>query len=167
MKKLLILVVSLLVFATSCLKDGANTPSSSSSYEGSITVTDLDTGEVTYSEDKASIVVSIPQSENKIMDIMFKGVKFDKMMPLRLNIKVADIPFNTTVSEDDTAVNFVFDAANIIPTVGDVPYKKYKIDRIWGCLGKQVDVMFEMWSKSKRVHFSTVKGDGGSSNTGE
>ena len=94
------------------------------------------------------------------MNIIFNNMKFtDSPLMPKLDIEVPGIPFTPTVSKDETTVNHIFDAYDIVPQVGGINYQKYKIDRIWGCVGKKIDVVFEMLSKQSRVHFTNVKAE--------
>ena len=82
MKKFMLLVSTVvLLFATSCL-DGKNTGGSSSSaeYYGTLTVTDTESGEVTYFDEESQVIVTIPNSYETKFDIVFKGVKFEQYM---------------------------------------------------------------------------------------
>ena len=154
MKKFIFFVLTAVLFiATSCL-NGENTGGSSSAeYYGQLTVTDTETGEISYFDEASQVIVTIPNSYEAKFDIVFKGVKFDKMMPA-LNVSVDGIPFTTTISEDEASINYVFTAENIIPTVGGISYKKYKIDKIEGCIGRNIDINFTMSSKDKAVNFT-------------
>jgi hypothetical protein len=154
MKKFMLLVSTVvLLFATSCL-DGKNTGGSSSAeYYGTLTVTDTESGEVTYFDEESQVIVTIPNSYEAKFDIVFKGVKFDKGMPA-LNVKVEGVPFTNTISEDETTINYIFTAENIIPSVGGISYNKYKIDKLEGCIGRNIDINFTMASKGKSVNFT-------------
>lgn len=154
MKKFLFVICGVLLFATSCLSGGNSAGSSSSSYTGRLTVTDSDSGEVTYSDNQAQVTIWIPNIIEPKFDIVFNGIKFSPMMP-KLNIEIPGIPFTTSVSEDETTINYLFEGENIIPMVGSTAYEKYKIDRVWGCVGKTVEVNFTMASKDSKVHFTT------------
>jgi hypothetical protein len=77
-------------------------------------------------------------------------------MPMKLDIEFDGIPFTTTISEDQTTLNYVFIAKDIVPTVGGVPYEKYIVDSIKGCIGRPVVIDFWMSSKEKSVHFTTA-----------
>ena len=154
MKKFIFFVLTAVLFiATSCL-NGENTGGSSSAeYYGQLTVTDTETGEISYFDEASQVIVTIPNSYEAKFDIVFKGVKFDKMMPA-LNVSVDGIPFTTTISEDEASINYVFTAENIVPTVGGISYNKYKIDKIEGCIGRNIDINFTMSSKDKAVNFT-------------
>ena len=154
MKKFIFYVSAMvLLFATSCL-NGENTgPSSSAEYYGELTVTDTESGEISYFDEDGQVVVTIPNIYEAKFDIVFKGVKFDKMMPA-LNVSVEGVPFSNTISEDETTINYIFSAENIIPSVGGVSYKNYKIDKIEGCIGRNIDINFTMSSKGKAVNFT-------------
>ena len=156
MKKLLILACGVLFFATSCLTGGGSAGSSSTTYHGTLKVMDITTEEVTYSNNAASVTVWIPNIIEPKFDFVFNDMKFDNAMPVKLNIEFAGIPFKSTVSEDETTINYLFEAENIIPTVGGAPYEKYKVDIIKGCIGRNVEIEFEMRSKEKKVYFTTA-----------
>ena len=93
MKKILILACGALFFATSCLSGGGSAGSSSKTYEGVLTVSDVATGEVTYSNKNASVEVWIPNIIEPKFDFIFNSVKFDSAMPIALNIEIAGVPF--------------------------------------------------------------------------
>ena len=154
MKKLILLLsTAVLLFATSCLGNENTGPSSSAEYYGQLTVTDTETGEISYFDEEGQVVVTIPNIYEAKFDIVFKGVKFDNMMPA-LNVSVDGIPFSNTISEDETSINYIFTAKDIIPTVGGISYNKYKIDNIEGCIGRNIDINFTMSSKNKAVNFT-------------
>ena len=153
------LVCGALLFATSCLPGGGSPGTSSADYPGYLTVSDISTEEVSYSDDNAKITVAIPNMLEPKFDIVFNNIKFDNAMPVKLNVKFESLPFQTTISEDETTLNYLFVAKNVVPTVGGIPYEKYKVDSIKGCVGRPVTVEFWMSSKDKKVHFSTVKSE--------
>ena len=156
MKKILIIACSALFFATSCLLGGGSAGSSATTYNGSLNVVDITTNEVTYSNNAASVTVSIPNITEPKFNFLYTDMKFDNAMPVKLNIELAGIPFKSTVSEDETTINYIFEAKDVIPTVGGTPYDKYKVDVIEGCIGRTVDIKFEMRSKDKIVYFTTA-----------
>ena len=153
------LVCGALLFATSCLPGGGSPGTSSADYPGYLIVSDISTEEVSYSDDNAKITVAIPNMLEPKFDIVFNNIKFDNAMPVKLNVKFESLPFQTTISEDETTLNYLFVAKNVVPTVGGIPYEKYKVDSIKGCVGRPVTVEFWMSSKDKKVHFSTVKSE--------
>lgn len=157
MKKYLVLAISALFLATSCLTGGGSSGSSSSSYYGKLTVSDISTGEVTYSVDNALVEVCIPDVIVPKFDFIFNNVKFDSAMPVQLSLEIAGVPFVSTVSNDEKTLNYIFKGENIVPTVGGKAYEKYKVSVIEGCVSTTVDIKFDIPSKSKRVHFTTAK----------
>lgn len=157
MKKILILACGALMVATSCIKSGGQTGSSEATYPGYLTVKEIETDKTTFSDDNASVTVQIPNILEPKFDIIFNKIKFDDMMPVKLDIEFEGIPFTTTISEDETTLNYIFTVKDIVPMVGAVPYEKYKVDSIKGCIGRPVTIDFWMSSKEKKVHFSTVK----------
>ena len=157
MKKILILACGVLLFATSCLSGEGSPGSSSADYPGRITVSEISTEAVTYTDDKAKVTVAIPNMLEPKFDIIFNNMKFDDAMPVKLDIEFEGIPFTTTVSEDETTLNYLFVARDIVPTVGGVPYENYKVDSIKGCIGRPVTIEFWMSSKDKKVHFTNAK----------
>lgn len=157
MKKLMFLFgAAAMLFATSCLNGNSSAGTSSANYIGKLTVYDTDDNEVSYTDNEASVTIWIPNIIEPKFDIVYNGIKFDKLMPVKLNVELQGIPFTTTVSEDETTLNYVFKAENIIPMVGSVAYDKYKIDYVEGCVGRTVDITFVMSSKGKTVHFTTA-----------
>ncbi len=157
MKKYLILACSALFFATSCLIGGGSAGSSSTTYHGTLTVSDIDSGEVSYVDNAASIDVWIPNLITPKFDFIFNKIKFDKAMPVQLNLEISGVPFTSTISEDEKTINYIFEGKNIIPTAGGTPYEKYMVSIIEGCVGNGVDVRFEVPVKNKRVYFTTAK----------
>ena len=156
MKKILILVCGALLFATSCLDNEGSPGASSAKYAGSLVVKDTKTNETTYSNSAASVTVSIPNMLEPKFNIIFNDMKFDSAMPVTLDIVFENVPFTTTISEDETTINYIFEAEDIVPTVGGVPYEKYRVDKIEGCIGRPVTIDFTMSSKNKSVHFTTA-----------
>ena len=74
MKKILILACGVLLFATSCLTGGGSAGSSSTTYHGLLKVVDINTEEVTYSNNAASVTVWIPNIVEPKFDIVFNDV---------------------------------------------------------------------------------------------
>lgn len=155
MKKIFVLACGALLFATSCLKGGGSAGSSEATYPGKVVVKSISTEEVTYSDEDASITVQIPNMLEPKFDIIFNDIKFATMMP-KLNIEFEGLPFVATVSEDETTLNHIFNVKDVVPTIGGVPYEKYKVDSIKGCIGRPVTVDFWMSSKDQMVHFTTA-----------
>ena len=156
MKKILILACGALFFATSCLPGSGSSGSSSTDYQGSTTVSEISTEVVTYTDENAKVTVAIPNMLEPKFDIIFNNMKFDDAMPVKLDIEFEGIPFVTTVSEDETTLNYIFVAKNVVPTVGGIPYEKYKVDSIKGCIGRPVTIDFWMSTKDKKVHFTNA-----------
>ena len=161
MKKVLILACGLLLFTTSCLFGEASPGFSSADYAGSIEVIDITSGEVTYTDKNATVSVWIPNIVEPKFDFIFNNMKFADGMPVKLDIKVAGVPFASSISEDEVSINYLFEAENIIPTAGDIAYEKYKIGKIWGCIGTSVNIEFTLPSENKRVVFTTTKSEDG------
>ncbi|MBQ5647540.1 MAG: hypothetical protein IIV16_00275 [Alistipes sp.] len=155
MKKVFVLACSVLFLATSCLDPGGSPGSSEATYPGKVTVKEISTEKVTYSDDDASVTVQIPNMLEPKFDVIFNDIKFATMMP-KLNIKFEGLPFIATVSEDETTLNHIFNVKNVVPTIGGVPYEKYKVDSIKGCIGRPVTIDFWMSSKDQMVHFTTA-----------
>ncbi|MBR6655075.1 MAG: hypothetical protein IKL20_00525 [Alistipes sp.] len=155
MKKFFVLACSALILTTSCLKNSGSPGSSEATYPGKVVVKNISTEEVTYSENDASITVQIPNMLEPKFDVIFNDIKFATMMP-KLNIEFEGLPFVATVSEDETTLNHIFNVKNVVPTIGGVPYDKYKVDSIKGCIGRPVTIDFWMSSKDQMVHFTTA-----------
>ncbi len=161
MKKLMLMLgVVVALLATSCIKGPTGGGTSSNTFYGKLTVKNSD-NETIYSDSKATLVVTIPDILEMNLTLLFKGVKFSEMMPLAINMELKDIPFDFTVSEDGTTRNFLFDAQNIKPT----DYEEYNIDRVWGCVGKEIDVQFTLERKSEHYHVYFKAGDTTSEST--
>ena len=156
MKKIFVLACGVVLFATSCLSGGGSAGTSSADYSGRLTVSEIESGKTTYTDDKAVVTVQIPNIIEPKFDVIFNNIKFATMMP-KLNIEFESLPFVTTVSEDETTLNYVFNVKGVVPTIGGVPYDKYKVDSIKGCIGRPVTIEFWMSSKDQKVHFTTAK----------
>jgi hypothetical protein len=156
MKKIFVLACGVVLFATSCLSGGGSAGTSSANYSGYLTVSEIESGKATYTDDKAVVTVQIPNIIEPKFDVIFNNIKFATMMP-KLNIEFESLPFVTTVSEDETTLNYVFNVKGVVPTIGGVPYDKYKVDSIKGCIGRPVTIEFWISSKDQKVHFTTAK----------
>lgn len=156
MKKIFVLACGVVLFATSCLSGGGSAGTSSADYSGHLTVSEIESGKTTYTDDKAVVTVQIPNIIEPKFDVIFNNIKFATMMP-KLNIEFESLPFVTTVSEDETTLNYVFNVKGVVPTIGGVPYDKYKVDSIKGCIGRPVTIEFWISSKDNMVHFTTAK----------
>lgn len=142
MRKLMFLMgVVALLFTTSCIKGPAVGGKSSTEYVGKLVVADATTGEVTYTDNEAKLTLGIPNVMEPKMDIIFSGVKFAELMPIKLNLAMLGIPFTTTVSEDGASINYIFDKENIIPDSFD---EQYLINRLWGSVGSRIEISFTM-----------------------
>lgn len=142
MKKLMFLMgVVALLFTTSCIKGPVVGGKSSTEYVGKLVVADATTGEVTYTDNEAKLTLGIPNVMEPKMDIIFSGVKFAELMPIKLNLAMLGIPFTTTVSEDGASINYIFDKENVIPDSFD---EQYLINRLWGSVGRRIEISFTM-----------------------
>ncbi|MBR2859852.1 MAG: hypothetical protein IKB90_07220 [Alistipes sp.] len=156
MKKIFVLACGVVLFATSCLTGGGSAGTSSANYSGYLTVSEIESGKTTYTDDKAVVTVRIPNIIEPKFDVIFNNIKFATMMP-KLNIEFEGLPFVATVSEDESTLNHIFNVKDVVPTIGGVPYDKYKVDSIKGCIGRPVTIEFWMSSKDNMVHFTTAK----------
>ena len=142
MKRLIFLMsIVALLFTTSCMRGPVVGGKSSTEYTGKLVVTDITTGEVTYTDNEAKVTLAIPNVTEPKMDIVFNGVKFAELMPIKLNLAMLGIPFTTTVSEDGASINYIFDKENIIPDSFD---EQYLINRLWGSVGSRIEISFTM-----------------------
>ena len=142
MRKLMFLMGAVaLLFTTSCIKGPVVGGKSSTEYVGKLVVADATTGEVTYTDNEAKLTLAIPNVMEPKMDIIFSGVKFAELMPIKLNLAMLGIPFTTTVSEDGASINYIFDKENIIPDSFD---EQYLINRLWGSVGRRIEISFTM-----------------------
>ena len=155
MKNFMLLICgAVLLLSTSCIKGPSSSGSSEGNFEGKLVVTDMESGEVTYTDDKASVSVVIPDITETMLEITFNGVKFAAAMPVALNIQLKDIPFTMTVNEEENSINYIFDAENIIPEGYD---EQRLINRVWGNIGKsKVEISFTMESKNSQVTFTAT-----------
>ena len=147
MKRLMFLMcVVALMFTTSCIKGPVVGGNSTTNHTGKLVVTDLGTGEVTYTDNEAQITLTIPNLVEPKMDIIFNGVKFADAMPIKLNLALMGIPFTVTVSEDEKNMNYIFDAKDIIPEGFD---EQYLINRVWGSVGRRIEISFTMINEKR------------------
>lgn len=154
MKRFLVLMgVMVMLFTASCIKGPTSGGSSAWTYKGKLVVTDAESGEVTYTDNNASVTVAIPNIIEPKFDITFNGVKFAALMPIKLNLELKGIPFTTTVSEDKTTINYIFEKENIIPTSFD---SQYLINKVWGSVGNMVEISFIMESRNSKVTFTAT-----------
>ena len=142
-----------LMFTTSCVKGPAVGGKTSTDYVGKLVVTDVTTGEVTYTDNEAKVTLSIPNVTEPKMDIVFNGVKFAELMPIKLNLAMLGIPFKTTVSEDETTINYIFDEKNVIPESFD---EQYLINRIWGSVGRRIEISFTMINEKRNSQVTFI-----------
>lgn len=154
MKKIIFLVSMVVVLlTTSCLKGPASGGTSASDFSGKLVVTNTESGNVTYTDNSAVVTITIPNILEPKLNLFFKEVKFAEAMPIKLNLELTGIPFTLTVSEDGLSRNYVFDATDIIPTSFD---SDNKIDRVWGSVGKTIDIRFIMAERESMVQFTVV-----------
>ena len=113
MKKIFVLACGVVLFATSCLSGGGSAGTSSADYSGRLTVSEIESGKTTYTDDKAVVTVQIPNIIEPKVDVIFNNIKFATMMP-KLNIEFEGLPFVTTVSEDETTLNYIFNVKNVV-----------------------------------------------------
>lgn len=154
MKRFMFLMgVVALMFTTSCVKGPAVGGKTSTDYVGKLVVTDVTTGEVTYTDNEAKVTLAIPNVTEPKMDIVFNGVKFAELMPIKLNLAMLGIPFKTTVSEDETTINYIFDEKNVIPESFD---EQYLINRIWGSVGRRIEISFTMINEKRNSQVTFI-----------
>jgi hypothetical protein len=154
MKRFVFLMgVVALMFTTSCVKGPAVGGKTSTDYVGKLVVTDVTTGEVTYTDNEAKVTLAIPNVTEPKMDIVFNGVKFAELMPIKLNLAMLGIPFKTTVSEDETTINYIFDEKNVIPESFD---EQYLINRIWGSVGRRIEISFTMINEKRNSQVTFI-----------
>ena len=144
-----------MLLTTSCLKGPTSGGTSESSFKGKLVVTNMENGKTTYTDDNAALTVTIPDILQPKLDLLFLEVKFADAMPYPINMELKGIPFVVTVSDDGMSLNYTFEAENVIPT----DFEQYPINKVKGCLGRVIDVEFEMASRGSRVRFTTNTGD--------
>ena len=159
MRKMMMLICgAVLLLSTSCIKGPAASGSSEGAFVGKLVVTDMESGDVSYTDNSAEVAVVIPNITDSKLEITFKEVKFAEAMPLALNIQLKGVPFTVTVSEEENSINYIFDAKDIIPESFE---SKYLINRVWGCIGKsKVEISFTMESRNSQVTFTAYPGSG-------
>ena len=154
MKRLIFLMgVVALFFTTSCIKGPVVGGKSSTEYTGKLVVADDTTGEVTYTDNESKLTLTIPNVVEPKIDIIFSGVKFAELMPIKLNLALMGIPFKSTVSEDETTINYLFDEKNVIPEGFD---SQYLINRVWGSIGRRIEISFTMINEKRNSKVTFV-----------
>ena len=172
MKKMIFLVSALvLMFATSCLSVDAGSNSNSAKYKGTYTITNLASGAENTVTD-VIVEVTIPNSSKNLIDFTFNNLTFAPGGMPPQNITIADVPFTPTISEGGIVKNSIFEAYNIVPQIGGVPYNQYLVSEIKGSIGAPVTIYFICKNTKTdidyKVEFTTGEseaGNGGGSPT--
>ena len=171
MKKFMLLASAMvLMFATSCLKEEA-TPSSTTSatYKGRYTIINEKTEE-TVELTNVGIEVKIPTASEKFFDITFKNLSFVPGRMPEMDIIIPHIPFETTISDNENSIKYIFTAYDLIPKVGDVEYRQYQVKEIKGNIGLDVVIRFSVYNVKEdstyTVEFTNVPSQGGDDNQG-
>lgn len=172
MKKMIFLVSALvLMFATSCLSVDAGSNSNSAKYKGTYTITNLASGAENTVTD-VIVEVTIPNSSKNLIDFTFNNLTFAPGGMPPQNITIADVPFTPTISEGGIVKNSIFEAYNIVPQIGGVPYNQYLVSEIKGSIGVPVTIYFICKNTKTdidyKVEFTTGEseaGNGGGSPT--
>lgn len=166
MKKFMLLASAMvLMFATSCLKEEA-APSNSTParYQGKYTVTQKNTDKK-FEFPNVEIAVEIPNASEPIFDITFKNLTFAPGSMPPMDILISNIPFETTISEDENCKKYIFTAYDRIPKIGDVEYSQYQVKEIKGSIGLEVIIRFEVYNvqmdSTYIVEFTNVPNQGG------
>ncbi len=145
MKKLLIMMLAV-VAATSCLKESKNAFSWSKTIVGTMTTIDENTRQEVYATETAQAVIEVPDGFNNAINFHLDNVKFVEMMPA-VSIVIPDLKFKVysdTEKEEYPIGAWVIDEANVIPTVGDVPYETYKMSVVRGVI-TDYTVKLDFW----------------------
>ena len=88
------------------------------------------------------------------LDLVFANLKFvdggGAITPI-----FQDITFKRTISEDQTSLNFIFSAEEVVPVINDEKNAENTIKNLTGCISKsEVLIEFTMANKPYRVKFS-------------
>lgn len=151
-----ILCAAALIFTSACNNSGGVGGYSSYDYIGECTTFNTSNDNITFLNSNAKVTVAIPNSLEPKFDFGFHDMKFAENMP-SLDIAILGIDFTTTISEDQTALNYIFDtkdSGSITPYIGDIANPDYKIKRVWGCVGRYVTINFELEASNFRVVFT-------------
>ena len=147
-------IISLLCLATACNKN--TTPQgryNSATYKGSLTSTNIE-DDSSYEIKPFYIEVIIPNSLVEKLDLVFANLKFvdggGAISPI-----FQDIAFKRTISEDQTSLNFIFSAEEVVPVINGEKNTENTIKNLTGCISKsEVLIEFTMANKPYKVKFS-------------
>ena len=147
-------IIALLCLATACNKNTTPQGSYTSAiYKGSLTSTNIE-DDTSFEIKSFDIEVIIPNSLVEKLDLVFANLKFvdggGAITPI-----FQDIAFKRTISEDQTSLNFIFSAEEVVPVINGEKNAENTIKNLTGCISKsEVLIEFTMANKPYRVKFS-------------
>ena len=147
-------IIALLCLATACNKNTTPQGSYTSAiYKGSLTSTNIEDN-TSFEIKSFDIEVIIPNSLVEKLDLVFANLKFvdggGAITPI-----FQDIAFKRTISEDQTSLNFIFSAEEVVPVINGEKNAENTIKNLTGCISKsEVLIEFTMANKPYRVKFS-------------
>ena len=147
-------IIALLCLATACNKNTTPQGSYTSAiYKGSLTSTNIEDN-TSFEIKSFDIEVIIPNSLVEKLDLVFANLKFvdggGAITPI-----FQDIAFKRTISEDQTSLNFIFSAEEVVPVINGEKNAENTIKNLTGCISKsEVLIEFTMANKPYKVKFS-------------
>ena len=145
-----------LSLATSCSHNwGAEGNYSAYKYIGSITTTHADGS--SYKIDPYHVEIIIPNSFVRKLDLVFENLRFAES-ETAFTAQLEGIEFKDTISEDQTSINHIFEAAEIVPAIDGKASPENTITNLAGCISKEsVDISFTIASRDITVTFTTKR----------
>lgn len=152
---LVVLSLVALSLTTSCSKNwGTEGNYSAYRYKGNITSTHTDGS--TFKIDPYFVEIVIPNSFVKKLNLVFENLRFAEG-DTAFTAQLEDIEFKETISEDET-INHIFEATEIVPSIGGKASPENTITNLAGCISKEsVDITFTVASRNVSVKFTTKK----------
>lgn len=147
-------IIALLCLATACNKNTTPQGSYTSAiYKGSLTSTNIEDN-TSFEIKSFDIEVIIPNSLVEKLDLVFANLKFvdggGAITPI-----FQDIAFKRTISEDQTSLNFIFSAEEVVPVINGEKNAENTIKNLTGCISKsEILIEFTMANKPYKVKFS-------------
>lgn len=147
-------IIALLCLATACNKNTTPQGSYTSAiHKGSLTSTNIEDN-TSFEIKSFDIEVIIPNSLVEKLDLVFANLKFvdggGAITPI-----FQDIAFKRTISEDQTSLNFIFSAEEVVPVINGEKNAENTIKNLTGCISKsEILIEFTMANKPYKVKFS-------------
>ena len=147
------LSIIVLSLTTACMNGSTQQGSyTSAQYKGTLTSTNIEDN-TSFEIKSFDIEVIIPNSLVEKLDLVFANLKFidggGAITPI-----FQDIAFKRTISEDQTSINYIFSAEEVIPVINGEKNTENTIKNLTGCISKsEVLIEFTMANKPYKVKF--------------